>query len=129
MTTTTLPEAPATTFCAECVAGSSDESPRDVSTNNGIGRKFYGAARRCRHCSSVIRTLWFVIADAPLIPRGSYRYLPVGGERLDGFFVQTTSQSFLARRTAWHWGQIGVTWLLGALGVAAFLIVVNLVRR
>lgn len=129
MTTTTAPEVSTATFCAECVAGSQEESPRDVSTNNGIGRKFYGGADRCGRCGSVVRTLWFVVADVPLVPRGSYRYLPVGAERLDGYFVQTASQSFLARRTGWQWSQIGITWLLGILGVAAFLLITAWIRR
>ena len=129
MTTTTAPEVTSATFCPACIAGSSDDSPRDVSTNNGIGRKFYGGADRCGRCGSVVRTLWFVIADVPLVPRGSYRYLPVGAERHDGFFVQTASQAFVARRTGWQWSQIGTTWFVGALGVAAFLLITAWIRR
>ena len=127
--TAALPAKEQDAFCPDCVGRSTNDSPHDVSTNNGIGRKFYGAADTCGRCGSVVRTLWFVIADVPLIPRGSYRYLPVGGEKLDGFFVQTTSQSFLARRTNTNWNQIGFTWFLGLLGIAAFALVTALVRR
>lgn len=127
--TTTSPAEEQATFCSDCVGRSRNESPRDVSTNNGIGRKFYGSADKCGRCGSVVRTLWFVIADVPLIPRGSFRYLPVGGEKLDGFFVQTTSQSFLARRTQSNWNQIGFTWFVGLLGLVAFALVSALVAR
>jgi len=120
--TATVAPSPATTFCGACIASSSNDSPRDVSTSSGIGRKFYGGAERCPDCGSVVRTLWFVIADVPLIPRGSFRYLPVGAERNEGFFVQTATQSFLARRTALNWRQVGATWAIGALGIAAFFV-------
>lgn len=108
-----------TGFCDACVAGSSGESPGDVNTNNGIGRKFYGDAERCTACDSTIRTLWWVLADIPLVPLGSYRHKAIEAERHSGFFVQSTSRGFIARRTRTHWSQIMTTWLVGFAGAAA----------
>ena len=109
-------------FCARCRAESTDVGVGSVRTHNGIGRKFYGGANRCADCGSVVRTLWFVIADVPLVPRGSFRYLAVGGEEHSGFFVQQTSQSFLARRTRTHVGQVAATWAIGLAAAAAVVV-------
>lgn len=111
------------TFCAGCISASTDASPGDVHTNNGIGRKFYGAADRCPVCDSVVRTLWFVVADVPLLPRGTYRYRNVSDETHEGFFVQSTSRGFIARRTAPNWNQVASTWAIGIV-VAVVLVFV-----
>ena len=34
-------------FCEHCIAETTDETPGDVSTLNGIGRQFYGSAAPC----------------------------------------------------------------------------------
>lgn len=112
-------------FCAACISASSDESPGDVNTNNGIGRKFYGGADRCPTCGSVARTLWFVVADVPLLPRGTYRYKNVSDETHEGFFVQSTSRGFIARRTATNWAQVASTWLIGIGLAVVFVFVVT----
>lgn len=117
--TTVTNEASTRWFCDTCVRESSDESPGDVRTNNGIGRMFYGRAAECETCGSVVRTLWRVLADVPLIPVGSYRYKDVGPEEHSGFFVQSTSRGFIARRTRTHWNQVMATWLVGLAGAAA----------
>jgi len=93
-------------FCEQCRAASTDKTPGDVSTANGIGRKFYGAANPCVACGSVIRSLWFTFIDLPLIPLGSYRYKTASE---DGVM----SVRFWCRKTKWNWPQIMKTWVLG----------------
>ena len=108
------PNVPKTIFCEKCLAVSTDKTPGDVSTMNGIGRKFYGAAEPCSTCGSVIRTLWFTLIDVPLIPLGSYRY-KTATEEAD------MSVRFWCRKTGWHWSQILLTWVLGlVIGAAVF---------
>ena len=114
----------ATGFCDACVSSSSAESPGDVNTNNGIGRKFYGNAERCAACDSTVRTLWWVLADVPLVPRGSYRYKAIEAEQHSGFFVQSTSRGFVARRTRTHWNQVMATWVVGFAGAAVLAFVI-----
>lgn len=95
-------------FCEDCLAESSDQTPGDVSTTNGFGRKFYGAATPCVTCGSVVRTLWWTAIDIPLVPRGSYRYKTVEDDEI-------RMSRFWARRTRTRWGQVFKTWLLGLL--------------
>jgi hypothetical protein len=99
-------------FCSHCVAESTDETPGDVSTLNGIGRKFYGSSSPCPECASVIRTLWWTFIEAPVIPLGSYRY--------------KTSQETINRARFWcrklpgrHWPQIWRTWGIGLVATVA----------
>jgi hypothetical protein len=47
-------------FCDACRAESTDASPGDIGTRNGIGRMFYGQEERCHRCYSVVRVLWIV---------------------------------------------------------------------
>jgi hypothetical protein len=104
-------------FCARCVSESTDKTPGDISTLNGIGRKFYGSAEPCTECASVIRTLWWCFASIPIVPLSSYRY--------------KTSQETGTRARFWcrklpsfHWSQVLKTWVIGlALGAAAFYII------
>ena len=100
-------------FCEDCLAESTDETPGDVSTVNGCGRQFYGNARPCPKCGSVIKTLWWCMFELPLVPRGSYRYITVSSE---GF-----SSRFWSRRTAMEWGQVLKTWLVGFAIAAAVI--------
>jgi hypothetical protein len=103
-------------FCTRCVAATSDKTPGDVSTLNGIGRQFYGSAAACPECASVIRTLWWTFVSLPVVPLGSYRY--------------KTSEEGVMRARFWcrklpglHWAQVGKTWLLGlVLGAAAIIV-------
>lgn len=113
-----------TGFCDACVADSHADSPGNVNTNNGIGRKFYGNAERCAACDSSIRTLWWVLADIPMRPLGSYRYKAIEPEQHSGFFVQSTSHGFIARRTRTHWNQVLTTWVAGFAGAAALAFVI-----
>lgn len=117
-------EASTSRFCEACVHDSSDQSPGDVRTNNGVGRMFYGRADKCDTCGSVVRTLWRVVADIPLVPVASYRYKDVGPEEHSGFFVQSTSRGFFARRTRTHWNQVLTTWLVGLAGATALAFVI-----
>jgi hypothetical protein len=102
-------------FCAQCVAETTDETPGDVSTLNGIGRQFYGSAAPCPECASVIRTLWWTLVSLPFVPLGSYRY--------------KTSEEHGTRARFWcrklparHWNQIFKTWALGiAAAIAVFI--------
>jgi hypothetical protein len=106
-------------FCAACAAESDERTPGDISTTNGVGRKFYGGARPCVECGSVVRTLWWVFVDVPLVPLGSYRYKTIQDEGLG-------MKRFWTRRTRTHWDQIFKTWAVGwaaaAAAVAAFLL-------
>ena len=99
------------TFCDKCIAESSDQTPGDVNTYNGIGRKFYGSKSPCAQCGSVIRTLWWTLIDVPIIPLGSYRYKK-GSETIQ-------SSRFWARRTATQWDQVFKTWIVGIVLAAA----------
>ena len=108
------PAAPPQNFCAACTQASTDKTPGDVSTTNGIGRKFYGGAAPCVTCGSVIRTLWITLVDIPIVPLGSYRYKTASEAGL--------SARFWCRQTAWNWSQILVTWVIGlSIGAAAFI--------
>lgn len=106
-----------TGFCPQCKVDSTDETPGDVSTMNGIGRKFYGGAEPCPRCGSVIRTLWWTVVEIPIVPRGSYRFKTIS----DG----VGNARFWARRTRLHWPQVFVTWIVGlAIGAAAITAIV-----
>ncbi len=95
-----------TGFCTGCEEGSTDMSPGNVSTVNGVGRKFYGSANPCGSCGSVVRTLWMTFADIPLVPRGSYRYKTA---EVTGVF----KENYWARKTATNTKQILMTYLVG----------------
>lgn len=112
-------QASSTPFCDQCISESSPQSPGQVNVHDGIGRKFYGRDAACSTCGSVVRTLWWVLIDIPVVPLGSYRYKTAGDEEHAGFFVQRTSQSFLARRTGTNWGQVAKTWAVGWAVAAA----------
>jgi hypothetical protein len=99
-------------FCARCVSETSDKTPGDVSTINGVGRMFYGSAAACPECASVIRTLWWTFTSIPLLPLGSYRY--------------KTAQESGVRARFWcrklpspHWPQVLKTWVLGLAAAVA----------
>src|ERR1700722_10620764 len=102
-------------FCEHCIAETSDETPGDVSTLNGIGRQFYGSAAPCPECASVIRTLWWTLVSLPVVPLASYRY--------------KTSEEHGTRARFWcrklparHWNQIFKTWVIGiAAAIAIFI--------
>ncbi len=102
-------------FCSRCVAETTDQTPGDVSTMNGIGRKFYGSAVPCPECASVIRTLWWTLVELPLVPLGSYRY--------------KTAEEGVMRSRFWcrklpnrHWEQVWKTWAIGfVLGTAVII--------
>jgi hypothetical protein len=106
-------------FCDHCVAETTDQTPGDVSTLNGIGRKFYGSAAACPECASVIRTLWWTLVEVPVVPLASYRY--------------KTSDEGVSRARFWcrklparHWEQVWKTWAIGlaaavAVGVGIYL--------
>jgi hypothetical protein len=102
-------------FCTQCVAETTDDTPGDVSTLNGIGRQFYGSAAPCPECASVIRTLWWTLVSLPVVPLASYRY--------------KTSEEHGTRARFWcrklparHWNQIIKTWVIGvAAAIAVFI--------
>ena len=101
-------------FCGACVAASSDRTPGNISTFNGVGRQFYGKADVCAQCGSAVRTLWAVFVNVPLVPLGSYRYLQVES----GY----SRSRFLSRRLPGiRWDQAARTWLLGWLAAAALI--------
>lgn len=108
-------------FCEECIAESTDQTPGDISTTNGVGRKFYGGAKPCSTCGSVIRTLWWTCVDVPVMPRGSYRYKTIEDDDIQ-------MSRFWTRRTETQWSQILKTWLIGLLAVAAAVVAVFVYR-
>ncbi len=99
-------------FCAHCVAETTDETPGDVSTLNGIGRKFYGAAAPCPECASVICTLWWTLVELPVVPLGSYRYKTAEQ-------AGTRARFWCRKLPARHWPQIFKTWALGIVAAIA----------
>lgn len=86
-------------FCACCTAASSKPGAPSVSTNQGIGRTFYGSAGPCEDCGSVIRTLWWVFLLLPVIPAGSFRVIAFEEEAADG----TSVTAFVSRRVPFQW--------------------------
>jgi hypothetical protein len=102
-------------FCEHCIAETTDETPGDISTLNGIGRQFYGSAAPCPECASVIRTLWWTLVSLPVVPLASYRY--------------KTSEEHGTRARFWcrklparHWNQIFKTWVIGVAAAIAIFI-------
>ncbi|MDP9268088.1 MAG: hypothetical protein M3P27_07140 [Acidobacteriota bacterium] len=111
-------------FCADCTAASTDRSPGNISTVNGVGRQFYGAAEECPKCGSVIRTLWVTFADVPLYPMGSYRYKSAEGKIKKGFDAWLSAKPrFWARKCAFHTHQVFITFLTGIAVVAVLTLV------
>ena len=108
-------------FCEQCIADSTEDTPGDVSTVNGVGRKFYGGAKPCAQCGSVIRTLWWTVVDVPIIPRGSYRYITVEDNDIG-------MSRFWTRRTKTQWDQILKTWLIGFLAVIGVIAAIFLYK-
>src|SRR5258708_1100759 len=92
-------------FCSDCASHSTAETPANISSINGMGRKFYGSADPCPKCGSVIRTLWWTFILLPVIPRGSYRYRTITED--------SVKTRFWARRTDMHWDQVLKTWAIG----------------
>jgi len=106
-------------FCVHCSAETTDETPGDVSTINGIGRQFYGSAAPCPECASVVRTLWWTVAHVPLVPLASYRY-KTAEERV------TRARFWCRKLPSRHWQQIWKTWAIGlsaaiAVGIGFYI--------
>ena len=108
-------------FCEKCIAESNDKTPGDVSTVNGFGRKFYGSAKPCSVCGSVIRTLWWTAVDLPVIPLGSYRYKTIVDDDIG-------MSRFWARRTSLQWNQVIKTWIVGFLAAAGIFAAIYLYK-
>ena len=109
-------------FCSGCRSRSTEKTPGNISTTNGIGRKFYGNADRCSSCGSVVRTLWFTFIEMPVIPLGSYRYRAV---RING----RKMPKFWARKTNTRWDQILMTWAVGIIVAAVVITVMYLYEQ
>jgi hypothetical protein len=100
-------------FCSTCASQSTEQTPGNISSVNGIGRKFYGSADPCAKCGSVIRTLWWTFIDMPVIPLGTYRYKTISD-------VNYRLSRFWARRTGMRWDQVLKTW---AVGLAVLIVI------
>jgi len=96
-------------FCTRCVEATSDETPGDISTINGIGRQFYGGAEPCPECASVIRTLWWTFVSMPVIPLGSYRYKTAEESGMRARFWCRKLPGLL-------WPQVWKFWIVGIIG-------------
>ena len=101
-------------FCLNCQSTSIEKTPGNISTTNGIGRKFYGSADPCSKCGSVVRTLWWTFIEMPVVPLGSYRYKPISE-------VGINTTRFWARKTGMRWDQILKTWAVGIIVAAAVI--------
>jgi len=80
-------------FCQECVAETTNETPGDTATFNGVGIRLYGNAAKCPTCYSVIKRKWFCIVFIPIFPLRKFRIKPVTikrylGRRLPDEMVQ-----------------------------------------
>ena len=107
-----------TGFCSQCLSESTDYTPGNISTTNGVGRKFYGGAQPCPNCGSVVKVLWWVLVDVPLIPRGCYRFKETKSDNVSRY-------QFLARRTHWRWPQVFTQWAVGlVVGAIAFTLII-----
>jgi hypothetical protein len=101
-------------LCAECLASTGDKPAPSTHTHNGlVGILFVGAADRCPHCYSVIRTLWLWWL-IPVIPLGSYR------------IAATDTYSYVGRRTALRWSQVLIVYaitfaMFGMMTAACFI--------
>ncbi|HUR00860.1 MAG TPA: hypothetical protein VM166_15530 [Gemmatimonadaceae bacterium] len=115
------PSSVAAGFCASCIAESSVDTPGDVNTYNGIGRKFYGGKAPCATCGSVLRTLWWTLIDIPVVPLGTYRYKTIAEDGIQ-------MKRFWARKTRTHWDQVVKTWLVGWLIAAAALAAIGIYK-
>jgi len=93
-------------FCSTCASQSIEKTPGNISSVNGIGRKFYGSTDPCTQCGSVIRTLWWTFIDLPVIPLGSYRYKTISDDSI-------RMSRFWARKTGMRWDQVLKTWAIG----------------
>jgi hypothetical protein len=100
-------------FCAGCLSESTAEPAGDVSDTGAVGRKLYGAAEPCLRCGAVVATLWWVLVEIPLIPRGSYRYKIVRDD--------PHPPRLLSRRTHTRWAQLLTQWVLGLCLAGALL--------
>lgn len=91
-------------FCKRCFGQTTSQSPWNISTFNGFGTRFYGAAEKCRECYSVVRALWVVFAFIPVIPLGTYRYQFISYVAMGRRFIAARQ----TRKTRWsmvfaHW--------------------------
>jgi hypothetical protein len=103
-------------FCAHCIGESTDKTPGDVSTLNGIGRQFYGSGKPCPECASVVRTLWWTLVSLPVIPLGSYRYKTSS----EGTGALGRRARFWCRQLpSRHWPQVWKTWAIGIVAAIA----------
>ena len=99
------------TFCQPCCQQTVETKPFSLITHNGMGFRLIGAALRCDTCGSRVKTCWFVFL-IPLLPLGSYRFLPIGDAGL-------TESRFMARKLpGMYWPQIWPHLLLIVTGVA-----------
>lgn len=108
-------------FCEHCVSETTDETPGDVRSLNGVGRKFYGSAAPCPQCASVIRTLWWTFASIPLLPVASYRYKTASEHYLG---ANVRSRFWCRQLPSCDWGQVLKTWALGFALTAAFIVAI-----
>ncbi len=68
-------------FCQSCKSNSDDVSAGNVISVDLIGRSFLGSARRCPHCDSTERNLYFVVF-IPILPLGTWKVKKVGRGRI-----------------------------------------------
>jgi hypothetical protein len=86
-------------FCAECVAETTNESPGNTGSINGIGVRLYGASAKCPKCLSVIKRKWFSIIFIPVIPLKRYRIKPMTATRYLGRFLPAANVGASRART------------------------------
>jgi hypothetical protein len=66
------------------MAETTDESPGNTRTLNGVGTRLYGNKAKCPACYSVIKRKCFCIVFIPVIPLRQFRVKPVTATRYLG---------------------------------------------
>ena len=113
-------------FCQSCKSNSEDISSGNVISLNYIGRSFGGSARRCPHCDSTERNLYFAFI-VPILPLGTWKVKRVGRGRIltrklsAGSIPDFGLKVWTERERRW-----GKRFLVNGL---AFLVTVNVLLR
>ena len=63
------------------MAETTDESPGNTRTLNGVGTRLYGNKAKCPACRSVIKRKCFCLIFIPIIPLKQFRVKPVTATR------------------------------------------------
>lgn len=111
----------ADSFCAKCLAESTDESSGGY-REGMFGREFRGRARVCPDCGSYVATLWKLFLYFPTSPVGTYRYLhakiTLGGTKFFSRRVPLDAEQVKSTRLT---GIVGAILVVGGAALALWL--------